>query len=189
MYDQFKIAAHFLREELANDGIQLGSSHSHAIVAAGLGFNSKKALIDASNDPLKGVFIDDENLALLVDDNELSIQACVQRMAGSPPIKKVLAATLTNLVKSGLAPACECCGSRAQGMQPVSDIRERGGWVCGGCLSDPYQYGHCRYCGDDTFYRVDDLNDAFECDEHDGEGILSDEEAEDQESSVEYLSN
>lgn len=188
MADQIKSSAKFLREELQSDGIELGSSHSHAIVAAALGFKSKKALIDSPDSPMNWDFDEYPSLALCVDDNRDQISDAIGKIREQVPIKEVDPSLLARIIQSGLTPACESCNSRSRFMFPVGYEIEITGWACQDC-ADSSLYSHCGFCGEGTLHAVSNLNEAGECPVHAGESSYSDEELEDLESLAEYIAN
>lgn len=93
----------------------------------------------------------------------------------------------------GHAYRCHCCeGDTNTRVNPllvvaaefVDESSER---VHLSCAQHDGRYDFCRFCGDQNVYLAEEINDAGECSEHEGESAL-DYPEEDLDSFVEYLS-
>jgi len=184
--DFIREAAKHLRDTVKSIyDVDVRSAHAHDAVSGSLGFNSKIAL-QTSED----IIPDD---ACLTRHNDLDIEKTaevISRMRETPlqnlPIEHVV-----SIIKDGLTPGCACCGEKTASSVIVGDRGDEKApddpeWICPDCASDDEEFGHCIYCGDDVLYRLKDLNNNWECDEHAGESALDPEELEDLESYIEY---
>ena len=182
--DTIKAAAEYLREALSSEGIELGSSHAHAAIAAFCGFNSKKALLDNGPDTA------DSNFVLAVEPDIENLAKQVEKMKGAP-LHAVQINHLADLVQTALTPECELCGKKELRNVPIGDSQafyfEPDGWVCPDCATDEDEFATCLFCGPDVIYRADQINERGECDGHDGESVMSDEEEQDWEDYIENI--
>lgn len=109
----------------------------------------------------------------------------------APPWQKAI----EELKKSGgYAYRCYCCGDTSQSPHnpllvlngEFADSNE--GRIHRSCAHRNRDYGFCWCCGDDIVYFADDLNEASECSEHEGESV-PDYPEDDEDSFIEYVQN
>lgn len=178
-------AADFLREHYLVHGSDIRPAHAHAAVSHFLGYNSKIAL---KSDP----DFDSSDVALLAyrETGTEKLAEHIPRMKQTP-LQELNLSELAAVIRSGLAPACECCNQKSLTVTPLGyEEREPDGWVCQDCATrEELDYAYCRFCGDDYIYRASEINHRGECAEHEGESVYDDEESEDLESYVEYIQN
>lgn len=184
--DVIYTAATHVKTTLENMGRDLAPSHAHELIAACMGFNSKKALIDSGAYDLH-----DQELGLTLQPDLPKLEEKMRKLR--PDLFQIFTAPLlSRVIKTGLTPPCECCGYRLAAVVPITgrkrDIVD--GWVCMHCV-DRYghAYGACHYCGEGIVYRAETLNSKDECPEHAGESNMDSQEEEDLESLAEYLHN
>lgn len=185
MSDVIKNAAQFVRAHFANIGIEIGSSHAHAVVSHCLGHDSKKSLIDDNN-----IDSENENLVLHYEPDLKKLEVRISAMKDNS-LKKVDVSYLARVIYAGLAPSCECCGNKQLDIVPLGyEEDEPDGWVSESCAAKAEdEYGTCNYCGPSYIYRSSDINRHGECQEHSGESIQSPEEEEDWASYTENVVN
>lgn len=177
--DISKEASKFIREQIPGTK----SSHAHALIAHGLGFNNKKALIDSGI--LVGVEDEPEFMLEIEIDKEVIKSGCARM--GDTPLKNQSTDLLARATYAALAPVCNVCNEKSMSIRPVGgDDHHAGEWLCDRCFTSNPEYGACIYCGPDQPYRLDDLNAQGECPAHDGESLLEPEEQEDWDSYLEY---
>lgn len=189
MSDIFKKSSKKLQATFKSDyGVDVRSSHAHAAIAGFLGFNSKKAFNDHHGEHLKNASYIPEG-----EENYEKLQEALERMRETP-LKNYPAHEVANVIEQSLPPLCEECGCRDESYRSLHSnessgwIDEPDGYVCQDCLSQNRdEYATCRYCGEDMLYRADEINEAGECSEHEGEGSFTDEEMEDWESYIENV--
>jgi hypothetical protein len=184
-FDFTKKAADYLRETSNREGISsdIGSSHAHMLVAAAFGYNSRKAMLD---DP-KGPSSKNQWLGREAGNIE-KVREAIERMKNAP-IRPDQAPVIARLIQDGLTPTCAECGEHDSRSSPLGYVQsgDDADWICPRCASDDEQYGHCRCCGDDVLYPVEELDDQGLCSEHHGEFDLDPEEEEDWESYIENI--
>lgn len=172
-YDTIKAAAKYFREQLAVENLEIGSSHAHAAISAYCSYNSKKAMIDDGPD------LEDPNLILSITPNLEKLGERIAEMKETP-LQTISLPRLGNLIATALTPACECCGIKKRQNKPIGDPSELyfdpDGWVCSNCVESEDDYATCRYCGPDVIYRAEQINDQGECQEHNGESVMDEEE-------------
>lgn len=184
-FDFTKQAADYLRKVSKDDGLcsNIGSSHAHMLVAAALGYNSRKAMLD---DP-KGPYTKNQWLSHTAKHVE-KIRATILRMKGAY-VRPEHAPEIARIIQDGLTPACCECGEHNIDNLPIGYVEQGddADWVCASCSADDTQYGTCYCCGDHVIYTVEQLDAKGLCSEHHGEFDLDSEEEEDYESYIEYL--
>ncbi|WP_174365170.1 hypothetical protein [uncultured Caballeronia sp.] len=121
-------------------------------------------------------------------DNVGKIKDAIARM-NDAPVQLDQASMIAALIQEGLTPVCVKCGRLSSQNMAVGDVRpgDEANWICRTCASDNSQYGHCRCCGENLLFSVDELDDQGLCQEHAGEFDLSPEEEEDWESYIENV--
>ncbi|MBE0435930.1 MAG: hypothetical protein IBX56_09025 [Methylomicrobium sp.] len=180
--DFTKDAAHHLREKAKERGIKIGSSHAHALVAASLGYKSRAALLaDNSNH-----CVDDPWLSREDQDKE-QICATIERMKNTE-ITAGDTEFIASTIRDGLTPTCTETGIRSADNIPLGDVEpgDDAEWVHPSAISNTDEFGHCRCCGSDVFYRLGDLDDEMLCENHRGEFDLDPEEQKDWDDFIEY---
>lgn len=184
--DFTKAAAEHLRAKAKERGLDIGSSHAHALVAASLGYQSRVALLASSAEHWTGdpwLYREEPNLE--------ELGASIARMRHGS-IEPELVPFLAEAIRDGLAPPCSESGLRSAKNIPLGDI-EAGGdatdveWVHPTEARDRERFGHCRCCGDHYLYRVDNLNEKGLCEEHKDEFDLDDDEQKDWDDLVENM--
>lgn len=184
MSDKIKDAAQYLRDQLKSENVNVRSSHAHQAVAAYLGFNSKKALIDSD------IEIDHDELFLEVEPDIGKIEEAVRRMKDTD-LSNVPFDHLAETIQVGLSPTCEGCDHKRVDIQAIAstDIYdEADGWICGRCVSEmDDEYATCVFCGPEIIYRADQINHNGECPEHMGESDMDEEDEEDWDSYIENI--
>ncbi|HDR9318645.1 TPA: hypothetical protein QDB16_005215 [Burkholderia vietnamiensis] len=87
---------------------------------------------------------------------------------------------------------CVCCnGARDTAANPLVVLASGGDqdeFIHLHCARMSSQYGFCRYCGDSVAYYSEDLNEAGECEKHEGESV-PDYPEEDADSYIENVRN
>lgn len=181
--DYTKQSATYLIAEAARQGIVIRSAHAHALVAAGLGFQSRKALLDGPD----AIALDDPWLSQEKPDVD-EIHAAVDRMR-SGKLDHSAVPFIAATVRAGLTPACECCNTVSGTNMPIGnvDVGEQCRYVCQQCIARGEHYVRCLVCGNTRIHRHFELDEAGMCFEHIGEFDQDDEEREDFESLAEYL--
>ena len=186
--DVVKEAVDYSRTTLHRNGFDVGPAHLHQAVAGYLGYQSKVAL---NADYFSS---DDPNIILSIEPNIQQMTDNISRQKESP-LKQVAPCLMAGIIRTGLTPACACCGEKNPHMTPVADAEHASldgydpvEWVCPKCSTNE-EYGHCHYCGDELRYRLSDLNENGECSIHAGESSMDPEEVEDWESYVENRMN
>jgi hypothetical protein len=182
-FDYTKQAADHLRETGERLGLCIRSGHAHMFVAAALGYGSRKAMQDDPNGPWFG-----SQWLGREAENVSKIEEAIKRM-NKAPVREDQAPMVAEIVRAGLTPACRDCGEHSSQSWPLGYVEagDNADWVCPRCSSDDAQYGHCRCCGDDVLYLLDELDDQGLCSEHRGEFDLSPEEEEDWDSYIENI--
>lgn len=184
-FDFTKQAADYLRKAGEREGLSSGirSSHAHALVAAALGYGSRKAMLD---DP-EGPYLKDQWLSREAGDIQ-KVKEAIERMQKAP-VQPDQAEMIARIIQDGLSPGCVECGEHSSCSSPLGYVQpgDEADWVCPRCASDDEQYGHCRCCGDDVLYRLEELDDQGLCPDHHGEFDLDPEEEADWESYIEYV--
>ncbi|EPN29760.1 hypothetical protein A244_39853 [Pseudomonas syringae pv. actinidiae ICMP 18807] len=179
-------AVEFVRDHFRLDrGLNIRQAHAHAAVSHFLGYNSKIALkSDTYFDPC------DADLINYCKTGVEKLAEHIPRMKQTP-LQDLNLDELHDVIRAGLAPACENCGHKCLSITPLGyQESEPDGWVCNSCVARyDAEYEHCRFCGDGYVYRASDINEHGECSAHDGESVLDDEETEDYESLAEYYLN
>lgn len=184
--DFTKGAAEHLREEAKAQGLNIGSSHAHALVAAALGYQSRVALLAPSAEHWTG-----DPWLYQEEPNQDELGAAIARMRkGDLEYEHV--PFLAQAIRDGLAPACAESGLRSAENIPLGYVHKGDDatdveWVHPNEAQDRERFGHCRCCGSGYLYRVEDLNGKWLCDEHEDEFDLDEDEAKDREDSVEYM--
>lgn len=175
-------AAKHLRDKAREQGIEIGSSHAHALVAAELGYNSRAALIALNSDHS----VDDQWLHRETPDID-KIRETISRMHDSK-ISEPLIPFIAKTIQDGLAPPCCETGIHSSRNIPLGDVDEgdETEWVHPSAAKDEDEFGHCRCCERDILYRMKDL-DQMLCKEHRTEFDLDPEERKDWDDTVEYM--
>lgn len=176
-------AAHHLREKARKKGLEIGSSHAHALVAASLGYKSRAALLaDDSNH-----YLGDPLLFREVPDM-VQIGEAIERMRETT-LTQANVPFLASTIQDGLTPPCTESGIRSVQNIPLGTDQpdENTQWVHPSVAHDQNEFGHCVCCGNSIFYRLDDLDSNGLCEEHHGEFDLDPEEQQDFDDKLEYL--
>lgn len=189
--DVVKEAVDYSKITLHNNGFDVGPAHLHDAVAGYLGYKSKVAL---KSDHFSS---DDPNFVLSMVPDIKQMTDNISRQKDNP-LNQVTPDRLARIIRTGLTPACACCGNKNPHMAPVADAEHASldgydpvEWVCPICSKNE-EYGHCRYCvfdGNNLLYRLSDLNENGECSIHAGESKMDPEEEADWESYVENRIN
>jgi hypothetical protein len=181
--DYTKAAAEHLRDKAREKGIEIRSSHAHALVAAELGYNSRAALLA----PQSNHCLDDQWLHRAPPDTE-QIRAAILRMRDSSLTEQNVP-FIAETIQDGLAPPCCETGIRSAHNIPLGYVKEgdETEWVHPSAARDDNNFGHCRCCGEDVLYRIEELDDEMLCEEHHGEFDLDPEEQQDMDDFVEYM--
>lgn len=184
--DFTKSAADHLRVEAEKRGLQIGSSHAHALVAAWLGYDSRVALLAPSSNHYTG----DPWLYNGTPD-QAALQAAIARMRQTS-LQPTDVPFLAQTIQDGLAPACVETGLRSAQNRPVGYIHpgEEASdteWVHPSTARDQNLFRHCPCCGSDYLYRVEDLDEKGLCQEHKGE--FDHDSSEDEQDWVDYIDN
>ena len=183
--DLIYTAATHVQDTLEKMGKNLAPSHAHELIAAYMGFNSKKALIDSGEYDLN-----DPELVLNLDPDLPKLEEKVRKLRPDL-LQKLPLPAIGRLIKTGLTPPCECCGYRLGAVVPITG-REHGsvdGWVCMHCVDREDAYSTCHYCGEGIVYRDQTLNRAGECPDHAGESSMDPDEEAGYDDLVEYWQN
>lgn len=187
--DVTKEAADWLKAQYKGRGIQVGSSHTHAVVAHYLGYGSRKALLSDEY-----MDVSDKALAFRYEPDESSLKNGISRMRSDSPYKSLKTDSLMSDIRVALTPPCECCDEKRDDVVPigyvddVSDLEDSSGWVSLTCAAElEALYGTCWCCGDHVIHRSEDLNRAGECEEHAGESNMDKEERDGWEDIIENL--
>ncbi len=176
-------AAHHLREKAREQGMEIGSSHAHALVAASLGYQSRAALLDKKSDHSPT----SQWLSREHQDTE-QIREAIARMRETS-LKEEHVRFLAATIRDGLTPPCSETGIRSARNIPLGDVEpgEETDWVHPSCAYNTNMFGHCHCCGTRIMYRLDDLDDQMLCAEHRGEFDFDPEEQKDWDDLVENL--
>lgn len=176
--DFIKAAVEHLRATANARGLDIGSSHAHALVAASLGYQSKKALLD----PFSGHWVGNPWL-FLEEPNQAELGAAIVRMRKGS-IKPEHVPFLAETIRDGLAPPCSETGLRSAENIPLgyidkyddaSDVE----WVHPSAAMDRERFDHCPCCGSDYLYRIEALDNVGLCEVHHGEFDLDLDEEKD----------
>lgn len=181
--DYTRDAAKHLREKAREQGIEIRSSHAHALVAAELGYNSRAALLA----PDSNHYPEDQWLHRETPDTE-QIRAAILRMRDSCLTEQNVP-FIAETIQDGLTPPCCETGIRSAQNIPLGDVKEGDDteWIHPSAARDDTKFEHCRCCGDDVLYRIEELDEQMLCEEHQGEFDLDPEEQQDLEDYVEYM--
>ena len=184
-FDFTKQAADYLRENGNRLNAEIRSGHAHRLVAATFGYGSRKAMQDDPNGPV----LDSQWLAQDANNIE-NLAATIVRMKDAP-VQSSQAADIARIVQEGLTPVCRECGQHNVQSMPLGLLQtgDDADWICPRCAKDEDQFGHCRCCGDDVLYPVDELDSQGVCPDHKGEFDLTPEEEEDWEIYIENVQN
>lgn len=180
--DFTKDAADHLREKAREQGLEIGSSHAHALVAASLGYKSRAALLDQnSNHSPTNQWLSRE------DQDTDQIREAIARMRETSLTEEHLP-FLAATIRDGLTPPCGETGIRSARNIPLGDVEpgDETEWVHP-ISAHNNVFGHCRCCGIGILYRLDDLDGQMLCAEHHGEFDLDPEEQNDWDDLVENL--
>lgn len=170
--DYTKAAAHHLREKASQQGLKIGSSHAHALVAASLGYKSRAALLDNSSNHLPtDQWLSHEN----PDTNQ--IRDAIKRMRDTNLTEEHVP-FLAKTILDGLTPPCCETGIISAENIPLGNVNpgDEAEWVHPSCSRNTDTFGHCRCCGEGVLYRLQDLDDQMLCAEHHGEFDMDPEE-------------
>lgn len=184
--DFTKAAADHLRDVSRERGLEIGSSHAHALVAASLGYQSRVALLEPSSGHWTG-----DPWLYREEPNHAELGAAISRMRkGAVELEHV--PFLAETIRDGLAPPCSETGVRSAKNIPLGyvDVGDRASdveWVHPSEARDRERFDHCRCCGTSYLYRVEDLDEHGLCDEHRGEFDFDEDEAKDWEDLVENM--
>ncbi len=181
--DYTKEAADHLREKLEQKGLSVGSSHSHALVASVLGYNSRAALLaENSNHSTDSQWLSRER-----PDNK-NVEIAIQRMKKTV-LKNEHVPLIIQYVRDGLTPECCETGQKSFYNLPVGNVEEgdETDWVHPSVVDrNGSEFGYCRCCGEDRAFRVDELDHQGLCEEHEGEFDLDEDEEQDWADYIEY---
>lgn len=181
--DYVKNAVDHLRAKASKQGLKIGSSHGHSLVAAHLGYESKIALLSKDSDHC----VDDQWLHRERPDLN-QIRATISRMRETV-LTEQDAQFIANTIQDGLAPPCVETGICSASNIPLGDVMpgDETEWVHPSVARDERKFGHCRCCGQSVLYRLDELDDEMLCQEHHGEFDLDPEEQQDMDDLIEYM--
>lgn len=161
-------AAVHLRAEAEKQGLQIGSSHAHALVAASLGYNCRIALLapDSNHCP-------DDPWLYAERPDQAALQAAISRMKDTS-LKSEDVEFLARTIRDGLAPACAETGLHSAQNIPLGYIHlgeeaSNTEWVHPSEAADENRFGHCQCCGSNYLYRIENLDEQMLCKVHKGE--------------------
>lgn len=184
--DFTKAAADHLRSVAKERGLEIGSSHAHALVAASLGYQSRVAFLSPTSEHWTG-----DPWLYLEEPNQVELGAAVTRMRkGAVEPDHVL--FLAGAIRDGLAPPCSETGLRSAKNIPLGCV-DKGDdatdveWVHPSQARDRERFDHCRCCGSDYLYRIEDLDEHGLCEVHKGEFDLDEEEQKDWDDLIENM--
>jgi hypothetical protein len=169
--DVTKDAAKYLKLALSKRGIQVGVSHSQAVIAHYLGHRSRTAMLNDDD-----INIDCDTLTLQHNGDLRQMAQGIERMRTASPFQSMDVEALADDVRAALTPPCECCGQKKIDVMPLgyepdpwsSDID---GWICRACADNDDDYAACLFCRG-AVYRSEDINAYGECDVHEGESVM-----------------
>lgn len=166
-------------------------AHCHELIAAGLGFKSKKSMLSYCNDPRNWddseVYI--ERYYSHSAGHKLNTQLVMDRVSNlkDTPLHKSKEEFVIHSVAEAIAPPCHDCNEKDANGRFIhdGDGSDPQIYVCRAC-SEEDKYDTCVYCGSGTLYKASDINRAGECPEHAGESYMDEEERDDWDSFIEY---